>query len=97
MSSPQGILEGVFRELVSRHVPLGMRDYLDGLRALDYGFGHGDRNDLRIFCQRLWARSEFERRAIDLIFSMIPPPSSADSGSRRIGQSYRSRPGAQPV
>jgi uncharacterized protein len=91
-SSPYGILEGVFRELVSRHVPLGMRDYLDGLRALDCGFGHGDRNDLRLLCQRLWARSDFERRTIDLTFSLIPPPSSADAEVEELDHRIAARP-----
>jgi uncharacterized protein with von Willebrand factor type A (vWA) domain len=70
----QGVLEGVFRELVARHVPLGTRDYLDGLRALNAGFGHGGRDDLRALCHRLWARSDLERRAIDLVFTLVPPP-----------------------
>lgn len=83
---PRGVLEGVFRELVARNIPLGMRDYLEGLRALNLGFGCGSRGELRILCHRLWARNDIERRAIDLIFTLIPVPVSTDTEIQQLNR-----------
>ena len=33
------LLHGLFRELVANGVPIGIRDYLDGIRALRLGYG----------------------------------------------------------
>lgn len=68
------LLHGLFRELVARGVGIGVRDYLDGLRALRGGFGHGDRASLRRLALALWARDEEERRLIDRWFQSLPPP-----------------------
>jgi hypothetical protein len=78
----QAILEGVFRELVARQIPLGLRDYLDALRALRSGFGGSTRAELRWLCQRLWARSETDLRAIDLALALIPVTDADDYETR---------------
>jgi uncharacterized protein with von Willebrand factor type A (vWA) domain len=67
-----GILEGIFRELLARHIRLGVRDYLDAVRALRMGFGGHTRDELRLFCHRLWGRNEREFRTIDAIFALTP-------------------------
>lgn len=60
-------LLGLFRALRAQGVPLGTRDYLDALRALEAGFG-ADRDALRRLAQQLWARSDEERRTVALWF-----------------------------
>ena len=67
-----GVLEGVFRELLARHIRLGVRDYLDAVRAIRLGFGGHTKNELRLFCRRLWGRNERELRTIDAVFALIP-------------------------
>ena len=66
------LLLGLFRELVANGVPLGVRDYLDGIRALRLGFGHGDRHALRDLAQALWVRSDEERRLVARWFAILP-------------------------
>lgn len=72
--SLQPLLLGLFRELVANQVPLGVRDYLDGVRALQFGFGQRDRHCLCNLAQALWARSDEERRLIARYLSAIPLP-----------------------
>lgn len=60
-------LLGLFRALRAQGLPLGTRDYLDALRALEAGFG-ADRDALRRLAQQLWARSDEERRTVALWF-----------------------------
>lgn len=80
---PRLLLFGVFRELVSRGVPLGIADYLDALRALQMGFGMSgndaeadapSRQSLLRLCRILWARDSREARLIETLFDRIPPP-----------------------
>ena len=71
------LLLGLFRELVANGVPVGVRDYLDGVRALRLGFGQGDRRQLRDLSQALWGRSDEERRLIARWFDVLPPPEDA--------------------
>lgn len=71
------LLHGLFRELVAQGVPIGTRDYLDGLRALAAGYGsssdgQGERQALARLAQTLWARSDEERRLIARWFAHIP-------------------------
>ena len=56
------LLLGLFRELKAAGVPVGVRDYLDGLEALRLGFGQGSRAALRELAIALWGRSDEERR-----------------------------------
>ncbi len=65
-------LFGLFRELLANGVALGVRDYLDGLRALRLGFGEGGRRELRDLALALWARSDDERRLISRWFADVP-------------------------
>ena len=65
-------LLGLFRGLVATGLPIGVRDYLDGLRALQGGFGFDGREGLRRLAQHLWARSDAERRLIDSWFDAVP-------------------------
>lgn len=71
------LLHGLFRELVAQGVPIGTRDYLDGLRALAAGYGsspdgQGERQALARLAQTLWARSDEEHRLIARWFAHIP-------------------------
>jgi uncharacterized protein with von Willebrand factor type A (vWA) domain len=74
------LLYGVFRELVHNRVPLGVTDYLDAVRALEWQIHRDDpsrfgrRDGLRRLCHVLWARSPDEIRLIDRIFENIPVP-----------------------
>lgn len=72
---PELVLRGVFVHLVEHGFRLGVRDYLDALRALRGGFGGHGRRDLLRLCQTLWARSEAESRTIALLFDRFPVPS----------------------
>lgn len=65
-------LLGLFRELLANGVPVGVRDYLDGLRALQLGFGQGSRQALRGLVLALWARSDEEHRLITRWFDVLP-------------------------
>ncbi|MBL8398918.1 MAG: VWA domain-containing protein [Candidatus Accumulibacter sp.] len=67
-------LLGLFRELLANGVPVGTRDYLDGLRALRLGFGQGDRQALQALALALWARCDEERRLITRWFDGLPLP-----------------------
>lgn len=71
------LLLGLFRELKAKGVPVGVRDYLDGLRALRLGFGHSDREQLRDIALILWGRSDEERRLIVRWFDALPTPDTA--------------------
>lgn len=70
------LLLGLFRELRANGVAVGVRDYLDGLRALRLGYGSGSRQALRELALALWARSEAEQRLIARWFDAVPvvPP-----------------------
>ncbi|WP_300451778.1 VWA domain-containing protein [Accumulibacter sp.] len=75
-------LLGLFRELLANGVPLGVRDYLDALRALQLGFGRLDlkqdgRQALRDLALALWARSDAEQRLIARWFDLVPAPGRA--------------------
>ncbi len=72
MSRLPPLLLGLFRELLANGVPLGVRDYLDGLRALQLGFGQGGRPALRDLALALWARSDEEHRLISRWFAGLP-------------------------
>ena len=69
------VLEGLFLHLVRSGFPLGMRDYHDALSALRGGFGRGSRENLLWLCHMLWARTNEERRQLDLLFRRFPFPS----------------------
>ena len=67
----------LFRELKAGGVPVGVRDYLDGLEALRLGFGQGSRAALRELAIALWGRSDEERRLISRWFDVLPAPDGA--------------------
>ncbi|MCK6394581.1 VWA domain-containing protein [Zoogloea sp.] len=71
------LLLGLFRELKAHGVPVGVRDYLDGVEALRLGFGQGDRAALRELASALWGRSDEERRLIARWFDVLPAPEAA--------------------
>jgi uncharacterized protein with von Willebrand factor type A (vWA) domain len=91
---------GLFRELVAQGVPVSVRDYLDGIRALRFGFGHGDRERLCALARTLWARSDEERRIVNRWFDVLPRPPQALVD--RIEETYTDtfqpqlRPGSPP-
>ena len=63
----------LFERLIQRGAALGVRDYLDALRALEGGHGGCDPARLRRLCEILWARTEEERRTIAQWFEAITP------------------------
>ena len=68
------VLQRIFTALVHEFgFPLGARDLVDTLSALQMGFGLGSRAELLWLCQSLWARSVEEQRIIALVFERIPP------------------------
>ena len=71
------VLLGLFRELLANGVPLGVRDYLDALRALQLGFGQDGRQALRDLVLALWSRSDAEHRLITRWFDRVPVPTPA--------------------
>ncbi len=66
-------LLGLFQLLIERGAGLGGRDYLDGLRALEAGYGGCDPGRLRRLAKILWARTEEDHRTIDQWFEAITP------------------------
>ena len=71
-------LLGLFQRLIDRGATLGGRDYLDGLRALEAGYGGCDPVRLRRLAEILWARTEEDHRTIAQWFAAITPlPESA--------------------
>ncbi len=66
-------LLGLFQRLIEHGAALGVRDYLDALRALEAGHGGSDPARLRRLCEILWARSEEENRTIAQWFDAITP------------------------
>ena len=83
-------LQGLFLHLVRRGFPLTVRDYLDALQALQYGYGRFDRRELHGLCETLWARTEEETRYLSLLFRDLPWPLPAEieklTGSRVLGR-----------
>jgi uncharacterized protein with von Willebrand factor type A (vWA) domain len=69
------LLLGLFQHLLAHGVPVGTRDYLDGIRAIQLGFGRENRASLHSLARALWARSDEERRLIDGWFDAVPLPS----------------------
>lgn len=68
-------LLALFRHLLERGARLGVRDYLDALRALEAGYGNGERAALRRLVETLWTRSDEERRIVARWFdAMLPAP-----------------------
>jgi uncharacterized protein len=70
-----------FRALVQSGAPLGIRDYLDVLRALRGGFGRRPaptRAAVLNLCSILWCRSDEERRLLESIFGAIPRAEEAE-------------------
>jgi uncharacterized protein len=70
-------LLGLFRALLAQGVPLGVRDWLDALRALEKNAGRPDVTALHRLALALWARNDDERRLIDGWFDALPAPESA--------------------
>jgi uncharacterized protein len=72
-------LEGIFFRLVREGLPLGIRDLNHALRALEAGFGLGNRERLLWLCQTLWARTDEENRRLDVLFrEHLPPPTTEE-------------------
>jgi len=74
-------LLGLFQRLIERGAALGGRDYLDGLRALEAGYGGCDPVRLRRLAEILWARTDEDHRTISQWFAAITPlpePALAD-------------------
>ncbi|MFM7549301.1 MAG: hypothetical protein ACKO8I_10630 [Cyanobacteriota bacterium] len=66
-------LRGLFERLIERGAALGLRDYLDALRALEGGHGGWEPARLRRLCELLWARREEDHRTIAQWFEAITP------------------------
>jgi uncharacterized protein with von Willebrand factor type A (vWA) domain len=89
------ILTALFERLRRSGIPLGTRDYLDALRALDEGFGIGDRAELRWLCEAVWSRRESDTRVIRAVFDALPSP-TAEELKRLTPEVEPDQPGAVP-
>jgi uncharacterized protein with von Willebrand factor type A (vWA) domain len=91
-------LLGLVQRLIDRGAALGVRDYLDAVRALEAGHGGCDPPRLRRLCEILWARNEEEYRTIAQWFDAITPlPGDAlASLNERLSQLDRRTPQDQP-
>jgi uncharacterized protein with von Willebrand factor type A (vWA) domain len=96
MAAPAELpLLGLFQALRRAGVPLGLRDYLDALRALRAGFGQGGRAELLRLCGILWCRSADEHRLLAAAVVAIAPPSAqevAELEERRREYESRRKP-----
>ncbi len=89
------LLLGLFRELKAHGVPVGVRDYLDGVEALRLGFGQDSRAALRDLAVALWGRSDEERRLISRWFDVLPAPDPALADAIEASLSGLSTPDAR--
>ena len=90
-------LLGLFQRLIERGAALGGRDYLDGLRALEAGYGGCDPGRLRRLAEILWARTEEDHRTIDQWFAAITPlPEAALADLNEQLRQLEDRPQSQP-
>lgn len=100
---PELVLRGLFAHLVDHGFRLGVRDYLDALRALRAGYGGYTRPELLRLCQCVWARSETEVRTLALLFERLPLPAANEvaeltGAAPPAGRSQRQRaPKAGPA
>jgi len=72
----QVALEGLFFHLIRQGFPLGIRDLMQAINALEAGFGNCSRENLMWLCQSLWARSDEESRRIAMLFQSLPSPTA---------------------
>jgi uncharacterized protein len=72
------VLIGLFRHLVERGFPLGVRDFRDALFALRSGAGTLQRERLLWLCRTLWARSDEEATWLERLFHEFPRPSDSE-------------------
>jgi uncharacterized protein with von Willebrand factor type A (vWA) domain len=72
------ILIGLFRHLIDRGYPLGIRDYRDALFALRNGVGTLQRERLLWLCRTLWARTDEEVTWLERLFQDFPEPSASE-------------------
>lgn len=61
----------LFDKLRSYGLPLGIDDYMMALRALQGGFGIGDRQKLENLCSTLWTKSEQEARLLNRLLDEV--------------------------
>ncbi|QKQ75118.1 hypothetical protein [Nostoc sp. TCL240-02] len=61
----------LFNKLRSYGLPLSVEDYMLALRALQAGFGMGDRQTLERLCCTLWTKSEQEARLLNRLFDEV--------------------------
>lgn len=64
MNSTRLPLLNLFKHLRQYGLPLGVKDYMLALEALQVGFGIGDRQALEQLCCTLWTKSEEEGRLL---------------------------------
>ena len=74
------VLLCLFYSLRQYGLPLGVEDYMLVLRALQGGFGIGDRDSLERLCCTLWTKSEQEARLLHQLLgrAITNAPSSAE-------------------
>jgi uncharacterized protein len=105
------VLQDLFLYLVENGFPLGIRDYKDALKALKMGYGLSGKKKLLWLCRTLWARTEEEKRFLDMLFSQfafavdeetkklleqIEPPSGEDAEGGPADQPDFSLPPGDP-
>jgi uncharacterized protein with von Willebrand factor type A (vWA) domain len=71
-STPAPLLD-LFNELRARSFPLGVGDYLAGLRALAIGVGVNSRDDLVFMCSVMWGKTREEQRQIRQVLGALLP------------------------
>jgi uncharacterized protein with von Willebrand factor type A (vWA) domain len=71
-AAPAPLLD-LFTELRARSYPLGVGDYLAGLRALADGVGVNSRDDLIFMCSVMWGKTREEQRQIQQVLGALLP------------------------
>ena len=90
----------LFKELRARSFPLGVGDYLAGLRALAKGVGANSRDELIFMCSVLWGKTRDEQRQIEQLLNTLLPSriNAADieaiAAREEIAKAQESRPHA---
>jgi len=64
----------LFTRLRDAGLPLGVGEYQLVLKALQGGFGLGDRTSLQRLCETLWTKTDEEKRLLDHHFKQLMPP-----------------------
>lgn len=88
----------LFAELRERSFPLGVGDYLAGLRALAAGVGVNSRDDLVFMCAVMWGKTREEQRQIaQALGTLLPARLTADDVEALVAREESARQTAPPA